>query len=100
MIASDERKNGQNRISVVELRIEEISRSQSFVLEGVRSMHTDLKSSLNNFVMVMKVLTVALIVELGIQGMLMSLLILKESPKELRASREGFSITGPGSEKQ
>ena len=98
MIAK-EQNNGQSRISIMEMRVEEVSRSQSFVLESVRNMHTDLKSSLNNFVLVMKVLTCALVAELGIQAVLMAVLILKESPKEFRADRNGFSITGPGSEK-
>ncbi len=95
MNARENGNSNNSRISIVEMRIEEISRSQGFILEGVRNMHTDLKGSLQNFVVVMKVLTIALIIELAIQAILMSILILKDSPKEFRASKEGFSITGP-----
>lgn len=77
-----------SRISLVEQRIEEVARAQGL-------MHRDLKQSLEKFVLVMKMLAGALIVELVIQAVLMSILILKDTNKDFKANRQGFELTNP-----
>lgn len=84
-MGNDDEKH-HSRISLIELRIEEIARAQMLMLQ-------DVKSSLTNFVKTMNLLAFALIAELLIQAVLMVVLVLRDSPKQFRASREGVSIT-------